>query len=128
MVWYHVQLHRRVRLHNIGLQLRDFLCQINHLLRPWSLFCDGLCECDPGYIGEDCSELEIEDCCRVDENGEVFTISGRPCLLGLDDIIGQGFDIVQGTKTVRISQLRYTMGRTFKHNLLLTWVRQPQLC
>ena len=82
---------------------------------------DGLCECDSGYIGEDCSELEIEDYyCRVNKNGEVFPISGRPCLLGLDDAIGQGFYIVQGTKTMRILQLRYTMGRTFnfKHNLL----------
>uniref|UniRef100_A0A7S4MUC2 EGF-like domain-containing protein n=1 Tax=Odontella aurita TaxID=265563 RepID=A0A7S4MUC2_9STRA len=82
---------------------------------------EGSCMCDSGYIGDDCGELDIENYCRVGENNEVFTISGRPCLLGLDDTIGHGFDIIQGAKTSRVLQLRYTKGRTFKHNLIGTF-------
>lgn len=79
---------------------------------------DGECICDDNYNTlEDCSELNIENYCRRGKNGEVFTKSGFPCLPGLDDTIGMGFDIVRGKTTSRIFQLRYTEKKTFDHNL-----------
>eukprot|EP00956_Cyclotella_meneghiniana_P029206 scaffold70131_cov66-Cyclotella_meneghiniana.AAC.10 len=69
---------------------------------------DGTCTCKEGFSGSNCGEQDITSYCSDTGN----TITGFPCLPGINDKLGYGFNAVNGERTIPILVLLYTNGRT----------------
>lgn len=69
---------------------------------------DGTCSCKEGFSGSNCAEQDIMSYCS--DTGS--TITGFPCLPGINNKLGYGFNAVNGERTIPILGLLYTKGRT----------------
>lgn len=68
---------------------------------------DGSCLCDEGFVGTNC----VQDPSTYCANGE--TVSGFPCVPGILNVLGRGYDAVTGSTTSPIVVLNFSEGRTF---------------
>lgn len=69
---------------------------------------DGECSCDPGYTGKACAQDPFVYC----NSGE--TMSSYPCLPGIADVLGYGFDALSGrVLATRIVPMQYSQGKTW---------------
>lgn len=68
---------------------------------------DGTCQCDIGFVGSGCETLDLSTYCSGS------TLTGHPCLPGVIDVLGFGFDIIKGESTDSVVALEFTEGRVF---------------
>lgn len=68
---------------------------------------DGTCQCNLGFVGSSCESLDLSTYCSG------ATLTGHPCLPGLIDVLGFGFDAVRGETTESLVELQFTEGRVF---------------
>lgn len=70
---------------------------------------DATCQCNPGFVGKDCATLDLSTYCSAPGQ----TVSGHPCLPGIIDTLGYGFDAIKGSSTIPVTLLSFTEGRVF---------------